>query len=353
MYDYDDAQTNYQSTPPPPPTPPTPPTNKDQKAAIAAAGVGVTALGGAAWGMSQFLSDDNQANNNSPDDDTKPEPDPNGVESQAGNGHPTADSGLTPPVELAQQTGDQTQLISTVNREDMTFADAFREARQEMGPNHYFEWHGHLYNTFYTEEWNQMSHEQQQTFLASVPHDDFPVGNTGGMLAGGEIPTPAAHHASQHAAVVVVDDVPDPVDNADVLVEDNSVHTATNVTVDHAPVTPASDVDVAVVDLEGHEVMVFDVDNDDRPDALFFAETNVVLLDTDHDHILDTKAVYDTDSHKLTDMHAMDDRISLDGSMTTLHQAEDHTDATFAANMDFDTDLGSDFDPNADISDYA
>lgn len=307
--------------------------------------------------MSQFLSDDPTAENANPEGGTKPEPDSNATDPQAGDGHPTPDGGLTLPAELAQHTGDQTPIVSTVNREDMTFADAFHAARQEMGPSHYFEWHGHLYNTFLTEEWDQMSHDQQQTFLASVPHDDFPTGNTGGMLAGGEIPAPASHHATHHASphdvVALAGDVPDPVDDDNIVVEDEGMHTAATVTADHASDASASHVDVAVVDLEGHQVAVFDIDNDDHPDALMFTENHVVLIDTDHDHVLDTEAVYDVDSHKLTNVHALNDHITLDGSMDVLHQSEHHDEPMVVDNTDFDADMGSDFDPNADISDYA
>lgn len=51
--------------------------------------------------------------------------------------------------------------------DDMTFGDAFAMARQETGPGGVFEWRGTLYNTYYKEEWENMSGEDRSDFAAS------------------------------------------------------------------------------------------------------------------------------------------------------------------------------------------
>jgi nucleotide-binding universal stress UspA family protein len=57
--------------------------------------------------------------------------------------------------------------------DDMDFGEAFGAARAEVGPGGFFEWHGNTYNTYYKEEWESLSPDERDEFLASV--DDFEV----------------------------------------------------------------------------------------------------------------------------------------------------------------------------------
>ena len=69
--------------------------------------------------------------------------------------------------------------------DDMTFSEAFAAARQEVGPGGVFQWNGNVYGTYYANEWENLSSEQQNAF-SNHPHD-FSQGNsggTGGQLAG-------------------------------------------------------------------------------------------------------------------------------------------------------------------------
>ncbi len=52
--------------------------------------------------------------------------------------------------------------------DDMAFNEAFKTAREEVGPGGFFEWHGNTYNTYYKEEWDQMTPDQHQDFMTSV-----------------------------------------------------------------------------------------------------------------------------------------------------------------------------------------
>ncbi len=55
--------------------------------------------------------------------------------------------------------------------DDMSFAQAFATARAELGAGGVFEWHGNLYNTYTVEEWDSMSHTQQDDFAGNVTLD--------------------------------------------------------------------------------------------------------------------------------------------------------------------------------------
>jgi len=49
-----------------------------------------------------------------------------------------------------------------------SFEDAFMSAREELGAGGAFEWNGDTYNTYYKEEWDTMSENDQADFLAFV-----------------------------------------------------------------------------------------------------------------------------------------------------------------------------------------
>ncbi|MBQ9311582.1 MAG: hypothetical protein IJ213_00900 [Bacteroidales bacterium] len=63
-------------------------------------------------------------------------------------------------------TGD-VKVADSVN-DDMTFNQAFAAARKQVGANGVFEWHGKLYNTFYKNEWDNMSEADKQAYFAKV-----------------------------------------------------------------------------------------------------------------------------------------------------------------------------------------
>ena len=48
--------------------------------------------------------------------------------------------------------------------DNMTFSQAFAAARREVGSGGVFQWHGHVYSTYYTEEWEDFSDEYKQAF---------------------------------------------------------------------------------------------------------------------------------------------------------------------------------------------
>lgn len=59
---------------------------------------------------------------------------------------------------------------SSIN-DNMSFLDAFKAARAEVGPGGFFEWHGQTYNTYTKDEWDSMSDSQKHDFYESVDHD--------------------------------------------------------------------------------------------------------------------------------------------------------------------------------------
>lgn len=58
--------------------------------------------------------------------------------------------------------------FSDLDLDDESFSDAFADAREDIGPGGFFEWHGEVYNTYYKEEWESMSSDEQHEFMESV-----------------------------------------------------------------------------------------------------------------------------------------------------------------------------------------
>jgi len=61
-----------------------------------------------------------------------------------------------------------------------TFAEAFADARTQVGSGGVFSYNGQMYNTYYKEEWNNLSSEQKNEYYASIsdhsaPIDDYKV----------------------------------------------------------------------------------------------------------------------------------------------------------------------------------
>lgn len=62
----------------------------------------------------------------------------------------------------------------------MDFDEAFAAARAEVGAGGFFEWNNEFYNTYYKEEWDSMSPDAQEGYLASIiDHIDHSSDNPG------------------------------------------------------------------------------------------------------------------------------------------------------------------------------
>lgn len=81
--------------------------------------------------------------------------------------------------------------VATCVDDGMSFSQAFAAARAEVGSGGVFQWHGNLYNTFTAEEWNQMSAGERANFsseLASTPIPATPSQHTSNSHNAGYTP---------------------------------------------------------------------------------------------------------------------------------------------------------------------
>jgi len=173
---------------------------------------------------------------------------------------------ITPPEEAGEAETvfvptDSVEVAEGVD-DSMSFAEAFRTARAEVGPGGAFTWHGEVYSTYYGGEWNSMSQEEQDQYGHAVFSSHI--------------------HPEPWAEEPVPEPEPEPVPETDpspdVIVGEVEVISVETVE------TPFGDVDVARGFVGDHAAEFVDLDQDDVIDT--------VAIDTNDNLVVDENEVY-------------------------------------------------------------
>lgn len=138
--------------------------------------------------------------------------------------------------------------------DEMSFGEAFAEARDQVGPGGIFEWRGNVYNTYKADEWEAMSDEDRMEYadrlsMTSVEvtaSEENPGSQEGEQTAGGDVIT-----AEEDA--------------------DNDVVGESDIRVDEVGIVAmedGSEVVMAVGESDGHAALMADMDNDGVIDAI-------------------------------------------------------------------------------------
>lgn len=204
--------------------------------------------------------------------------------------------------------------VAAVN-DDQSFGEAFAAARAEVGPGGVFHWHGGIYNTYSTDEWNSMSVEQKHDFAQQVQPEIRPD----------ELSTPTdtnpqvvvvhhVHHYEQAPAAPEVHQAADTVSD-DVQIVDQQ--TAQNVEHD-------SDVHiVGYANVDGHLAVGLDTTGDGQADV----------------------AVIDMDNNR--ELSGPDVVVDREGNMATVDEINNYTDpyqSTATEDPSADAGVSDDFD---------
>lgn len=73
------------------------------------------------------------------------------------------------PVQHIHEHVDVYHEVNVIDMDDsLSFAQAFAQARAELGPGGAFEWRGGVFGTYHANEWNSMSHAEQADFTATA-----------------------------------------------------------------------------------------------------------------------------------------------------------------------------------------
>jgi len=187
-----------------------------------------------------------------------------------------------------------------------TFAEAFADARTQVGPSGVFSYNGQMYSTYYKEEWNSLSSEQKNEYYASI-----------------------SDNSDQHDRYMQPPSSPEP------------IHEASYTHADAGPHSSGDDIYVLGVGsatIEGHDVYVA---------HLSAGGEDIVLLDIDKDGTFDY-AVADVNSDGVISQDEIHDisqhHITVDQMQTALHPEP---------NVFVDDPNMPDYTNGADISHFA
>lgn len=148
----------------------------------------------------------------------------------------------------------------------MSFSQAFAAAREQVGPGGVFEWHGGVYGTYYSNEWNAMSDEQHDQWFHSVEYqavreeaagyeddanDRHDVADNDAVADEENHQGETLHNASEQDIVSV-----------DVHVTADDIQGGYEVVAIEEVDVDGVTVDVAEVDVDGEQVFLVDVDDD-------------------------------------------------------------------------------------------
>jgi len=161
--------------------------------------------------------------------------------------------------------------------DDASFSQAFADARAQVGPGGVFEWHGRVYGTYYKDEWDSMTAEQKHEYQASIDYND--------VISDESV---AQHHidVAHHNAHNYSNTHHTSYDESEVSAKPDTMETGNDVTPDDGDVqvleVGQTDLNqdgipenAAVLEVNGHEVLIVDIDRDGIADA--------ALCDVDND----------------------------------------------------------------------
>lgn len=166
--------------------------------------------------------------------------------------------------------------------DNLSFGEAFAQARAEVGPGGVFHWHGGIYNTYTAAEWNAMTVEQKHDFAQQVKPE----------VSVDEISTPT--DANTH--VIVEHHVYHHEENHTTNAVHQVAETTEDVQVASQQTAESADADVHIVgygNVEGHAAVALDMNNDGQAD--------VAIIDVDDTgNVSSPDIVVDNQGHMAT-----------------------------------------------------
>lgn len=163
--------------------------------------------------------------------------------------------------------------------DDMSFSEAFASAHDQVGPGGVFVWHGQVYSTYTAEEWNSMTPAEHAEFGSHINIVYDEPSHSPQTTAQS---TATVEHTSEPQEVHVVNQEPavtvaqNPTSNQEVpvvVVEEQVIEVTQEPQVEvlhYETLTneDGSQMDLAVVSIDGQEMGIYDVDQDGIADLL-------------------------------------------------------------------------------------
>ena len=181
---------------------------------------------------------------------------------------------------------DEGVRIAQVN-DDASFSQAFADARAQVGPGGAFEWRGHVYSTYYEEEWNNMSAEERANYQSKIDYE---------TVAGEPTPSkPTSTTSTEEVSEVKpeVETTSTETTNAEPamaanteMVDEQSQQGGIKVLGVEAVVDPQGNpMTVAAIEIDNEQALLVDVDNNGMMD--------IIMVDENHDGQISENEIYD------------------------------------------------------------
>lgn len=180
----------------------------------------------------------------------------------------------TPDPEEVLLATDEGVRIAQVN-DDASFSQAFADARAQVGAGGAFEWRGHVYSTYYEEEWNNMSAEERANYQSKIDYETV-TGDTQEMK-----PTSATTTTEPTIAP-----------NTELVDEQPNQGGIKVLGVEAITDAEGNPMTVAAVEIEGNQAILVDVDNNGMMD--------VVVVDENHDCQISRNEIYDVSEAQIS-----------------------------------------------------
>lgn len=195
------------------------------------------------------------------------EQDSSATEETAASASATEEVQEAPQPEDVLLATDEGVRVAQVN-DDASFSEAFADARAQVGAGGVFEWRGHVYGTYYEEEWDNMTPEQRAQYQSKIDYGTIAGDN---MNTGTDNATPTSassntytHASSTHATQQQGEAI---APNTEMVAEpvDSDIKVLGVETVEDE--TGRSRI-MAGIEVEGHQGLLVDVDNDQVMDVI-------------------------------------------------------------------------------------
>lgn len=173
---------------------------------------------------------------------------------------------------VAEANEEEQQLKEMTVDDNLSFREAFDTARAELGAGGVFHWHGKIFNTYTSDEWQAMSHEDKELFAQQVKPEVSPADIDTNQMAEA---APVDHD------VQVVDDI---AQNVDVQMVDDVTVAAVHVEEQQSDVPVSDDDDVRIV---GYGDVALADGNSVTVEELMINGQRVAVIDIDQDGVGD------------------------------------------------------------------
>lgn len=198
---------------------------------------------------------------------------------------------------VAEASEEEQQLKEMTVDDNLSFREAFDTARAELGAGGVFHWHGKIFNTYTSDEWQAMSHEDKELFAQQIKPEVSPADIDTNQIAEAapvdddvQVAEDIAWNESE--SVQIVGDVTEDVAVAAVKVDEQQSEAPASED-DDVRIVGFGDIDLAngntvtveELDINGQRVAVIDVDHDGVGD--------IAMSDLNHNNRPDAGEVID------------------------------------------------------------